>query len=303
MILDFLTNPLVILFGLTIIITVLMYIFVGNKKKNKNKKIEKVYDLKSDEKDKSKNSKDSDSNLDKTEKNESGAPLEKDEKNIDGFDYVDDDSVKSKEKKVTKVYIRKVQDKKEEQKEEDSKYQQLSERAEFVKTSKYVSKLNGFRNDKEELNREELGQALKEEIENCDTCNDMKSRFDRSRRLSKIIKDDNFDKMFATHITEHYLNIDPERHVSKTIEEDIYRRANELIQNGETRALDSKSQIEYNNLKSDKDKLRFWLEHSNAKEEQESLLNQEEEKFKEDLDFSLRNLILTESIIKRKGRK
>ena len=56
-------------------------------------------------------------------------------------------------------------------------------------------------------------------------------------------------------------------------------------------------------LKSDKDKLRFWLEHSNAKEEQESLSNQEDEKFKEDLDFSLRNLILTESIIKRKGRK
>lgn len=306
MLLDLITNPLVVLFALAIIITVLMFIFVGRKKKNKQKKVEKVYDSNAKPDDKKT---DNDESVDMIDDNQATTNSEadeyKDEKNIDGFDYVGDSGENLKEKKVSKVYVRKSQEKKEEKNsEDDSKYQKLSERAEFVKTSKHVSKLSNFRDESEALEKEELTQEFKEEIKDCDTCNELKSRFDRSRRLSKSIKDDNFDEMFASHITEHYMNIDTERHVSSSIEEDIFKRANQLVQNGETRALDSKSQVEYNNLKSDKDKLRYWLEHTNAREEkQETTVQEDMENLKEEFNVSLRNLVLTESILKRKRRK
>lgn len=297
MFLDLLTNPMVILFGLAIIITILMFVFVGNKKKVKKKKVEKVYDKNQTQ--------ESQTNDVESETKNSGESTEKikDEKNIDGFDYVADDDEKSKEKKVSKVYVRKNQEVLREETQEDSKYQNLSDRAEFVKTSKHVSKLSSFKSEEDSVVKEELIQEFEEEIKNCDTCADLKTRFDRSRRLSKSVKDDNFDNMFASHITDHYLNINPEKHVSEKIEDDIFKRANELVQNGETRALDAESQVEYNNLKTDKEKLRFWLEHSQKKTIAEENVDENLEEVKEDFRISLRNLVLTESLLKRKGRK
>ena len=113
MFLDLLTNPMVILFGLAIIITILMFVFVGNKKKVKKKKVEKVYDKNQTQ--------ESQTNDVESETKNSGESTEKikDEKNIDGFDYVADDDEKSKEKKVSKVYVRKNQEVLREETQED----------------------------------------------------------------------------------------------------------------------------------------------------------------------------------------
>ena len=47
----------------------------------------------------------------------------------------------------------------------------------------------------------------------CAICEPKTVHFDRTRRLSKMIRDDSFDDMLESHISGHYLNIDEKRHL------------------------------------------------------------------------------------------
>jgi len=284
-----------------------MFLFVGRKKKPK-KKIEKVIESKKEIKIQEEVSEESNSQerektqIDK-EYNEKIAQIDK---NFDKIEEVDANNEKSSEKKVTKIYVRKNQNK---TLNEDNKssgneiYEDLSQRAEFVKTSKSVSKFGGFKTHEEiEAEKKQIEESVKNEIKDCDVCKEISTHFDHSRRISNSVKNDDFDNLFASHLSEHYMNIDAERHLSKK-NDNIFKRVEELIQNGETRALDPESQEVFNNLKNDKEKLRFWFEQNRLKNQQNELLQNEkqyEELYSEGL--SLKYMIMAEALLKRKKK-
>ena len=289
-----LSNPLVLLLAASIIMMSLMFLFVGRKKKPK-KKIEKVVESKKEKEDKT--------STEKTQKDdEYNEKLKQISENFEKIEENDANNNAKSEKKVSKVYVRKQQNASniETVSQEENRYGGLSERAEFVKTSKTVSKFGGFKT--EEQIKQELQQEVKEEIENCDVCKNVSSYFDHSRRISKSVKEEDFDNLFASHITEHYLNIDAERHLSKK-DESIFDRAEELIYNGESRALDADLQEVYNNLKSDKDKLQFWAEQNRKKMFQNEQDNKLEEQVLNDTSLSLRTMVFSDALLKRKKKK
>ncbi len=302
-----LTNPIVLLLAASIIVMSLMFLFVGRKKKPK-KKIEKAIEPKKETKTEEKASEEP-SNIEKekmqkeAEYNEKIAQIDK---NFDKIEEIDAGNSKGSEKKVTKIYVRKPQNKiLNDDKKDDREgiYDDLSQRAEFVKTSKTVSKFGGFKTHEEiEAEKEQIEEAVKEEIENCDVCKEVSTHFDHSRRISNSVKNDDFDNLFASHLSEHYMNIDAERHLSGG-NDNIFKRAEELIQNGETRALDPASQEVFNNLKNDKEKLRFWFEQNRLKNQQNEVL----ENVKHDEEFnidgvSLKYMIMAETLLKRKKK-
>ncbi len=303
---DIFSNPLIILLAATLIVTALMFLFVGRKKK-KNKKVEKVYDKETGEKKAEKIEK-----VEEIQKSDNEEKAQKtddfDEKRSDLFEKVEenDENASKKEKKITKVYVRKIKETNAKSVDESQvvdKYQQLSDRAEFVKTSKTVSKFGSFKTD-EQLAAEAAANEASAEVkqEDCVICEEIKTRIDHSKRLSKIIKDGDFDNLFVSHITEHYLNVDPGRHLSSKIENDIFKRANELVENGTSRALDSESQIEYNKIKGDKEKLRFWFEQT-VPVSSENIEEPEDDFQLEANNFSLKNMLLAEALLKRKKMK
>lgn len=300
--LDIFSNPFVLLLAATLLMTGAMYLFVGRKKKNKNKKIEKVYNKKSEERKETLEQKIETSEDIKLEKK---TQKEEDilEKPREFFEKIEETEIDAadKSKRISKVYVRKTQPKVELEtslkKDENLKYEEMSKRAEFVKTSKTISKLNRFKQENEGEN-EKQAQVNEEE---CKICNEIKSRINHSIRLSKSINSNNFDDLFASHITEHYMLMDIDRHLSKDIEERLYNRTAELIVNGESRVLDSGAQEKFNNLKNDKDKLRFMLEQNRLKNEdnmQSRVVN--EDICADEYKLSARNIVLTDAILKRK---
>lgn len=302
-----LTNPIVLLLAASIIVMSLMFLFVGRKKKPK-KKIEKAIEQKKETKTEEKASEES-SKIEKekaqkdAEYNEKIAQIDK---NFDKIEETDVDNLKKSDRKVTKIYVRKPQNKtlnEDKNGGNEEVYDDLSERAEFVKTSKTVSKFGGFKTNEEiESEKKQIEEAVKEEIENCNVCKEVSSHFDHSRRISNSVKNDDFDNLFASHLSEHYMNIDAERHLSSG-NENIFKRAEELIQNGETRALDPESQEIFNGLKNDKEKLRFWFEQNRLKNQQNEALQNENHDEESNRDgLSLKYMIMAEVLLKRKKK-
>ena len=130
MILSLFANPIIILLTASIIVMSLMFLFVGRKKKTKNKKVEKVFDKKEEK---------NESNTDESKKDseEIKTEIKSDEelKQIEGFDYIEeDDNDKSSSKKVTKVFVKKPELKKVDMTkyDENQKYEDLSNRAKFI---------------------------------------------------------------------------------------------------------------------------------------------------------------------------
>lgn len=296
--LNILSNPLVVLLAATLIITIGMFLFVGRKKKPK-KKIEKAIDKKNDE---NKVVKSEEENIEKTQKtDELSEKLAQINEKFNKVDENSENQSSKNEKKITKVYVRKPSENinsSVENEQQADKYDDLSGRAEFVSTSKKISKFEKFSSGAKLLNAE--AQEFKEDIENCEVCHDLISHFDHSRRISKCVKDDNFDNLFASHITEHYLKIDAERHLTRN-EIDILKRADEVVENGQNRALDPESQEIYNNLKRDKDKLRFWLEQRKADEDFSENKEKNEMSYKLP-EISLGSLIVSDAVLNRKKR-
>lgn len=294
-----LSNPLIVLLVLTVIMMSLMFLFVGRKKKTK--KVQKVFD-KQEEKKSEDLSVSEDNNVNKqTTDDILDKPRDYVEKIVE-----DEKDSSLKDKKISKVYVRKINsnEKSEETKNNpaEEKYDELINRAEFVKKSKTISRLNRFKTENEIPSEIESENIDVETNGNIQFLSEKKSKFNQRRRLSEIIKSNNFDDLFASHIADAYLNIDSSRHLSKKFEQDVYKRSEELIQNGLSRALDPEKQEQFNSLKNDKDKLRLWLEESKMKANAvENSQNNNEVNYESSI--SMKNMILAEMLLKRKKYK
>ena len=137
----------------------------------------------------------------------------------------DDKNAKKKKLKKLKPEITRVYEKKQLQSkvekvdsvdDKSAEEEELLKRMQFVKSSGKVSKLKPYVSEKIEENFENVVEEqpvfdnLVQEVEELKTS----THFDRTRRLSKMIKDDTFDDMFCSHISEKYMNMDDiEKHI------------------------------------------------------------------------------------------
>lgn len=312
------SNPFALLAVGVVIVFILMFVFVRpDKKKSKSGKS-------TDKKQESttKQEKTGDGEKEKTEKDDN---LEKQTIEVSDDDKTADElstaKIKKKVKKaktkpeITQVYQR--TEKKqvtEEQKTDDGISEEMLGKAQFVNTSKKVSKFAGFKEDvvQEQVSDDGLiSEEMSSDIAgDCDDCKRIIKHFDHSRRLSKIIKEDSFDQMFMEHLTEHYMNIDADRHL-RNIDEKIYKRASELLSNSDTKVLveDDSADIPVQQIKNDKDFMKSWLE-TRRMQEQANLISSAKEEYEEialdrmatrDVNINAKNLVVASVVMNRKS--
>lgn len=109
---------------------------------------------------------------------------------------------------------------------------------EFVNTSKNIAKFKSFSEEskQEEIDKKESTDDfgfVQDVQEDCEFCENKVKHFDHSRRLSKAIKEDNFDNMFDSHISEKYLNINSDRHlkVDEKFSDGLFDRTAKMMTN------------------------------------------------------------------------
>jgi hypothetical protein len=325
---SFLTsNPLFILLDILIVMLVIIKLFFPSAKKSKEKNANQDEKIEKSEKIKQK--------PDKSEppKVEPEKPEEK-----QGLEQKSEPAAEQKEEKqkktqgkatVSKVY-EKVEEKEktEEQKESQPEIseEELLKKHQFVKTSKKVSKLvksDGARADEQQdANLNETGETNEsDEHANQDVhahaieeiSKAKHGHFDRSRRLSRCVKDDNFDEMFSSHISDHYLNINVDRHlkVDDEFTSSLYDRASKTLANSGVKVItkDDHSSGVAQKIGSDKDSMRSWLEDRRREELAKMMLNasaQDESNENvstnknDDLNLTAKNLVVAEMIMNRK---
>lgn len=165
--------------------------------------------------------------------------------------------------------------------------------AEFVNVSKNVSRFKGLVAKEEEI-KELVNEAEKDQFgfvtesqENCEFCENDTKHFDHSRRLSKYIKENNFDGMFASHISDYYMKMDDiDKHVGVSDESlgKLYKKASDTINNSEKRL--SSGIVEESIARSEIENM-------------EDVITDEELKSIADL----RTVVITDSIMNRKKKK
>ena len=141
-----------------------------------------------------------------------------------------------KKPKIVQVYKRErveTDDSRETKKAYDPIYDRS---VEFVNTSKNIAKFKSFAEEKKEEeqteNVDDFG-FVQDVQEDCEFCENKTKHFDHSRRLSKAIKEDNFDNMFDSHITEKYMNINADNHLNlnEDFERKLFDRTEKMICN------------------------------------------------------------------------
>ena len=258
---------------------------------------------------------------------------------IDGQEQVVPDEtvqeeIKKKEKKKLKRLkpeITKVFEKKELQPNDDAKNKILEEKSQkeeeilksmqFVKSSKNVERLKPLTSselearEKLRLEQEFLAQQEAEQIDILEEKVDLKNKsthFDRTRRLSKMIKEDAFDDMFCSHISEKYMNMDDlEKHLRNCDEYQtkLFNRVAETIVNSHIRMTnDANGNNNERNLQDDEFERRRREEVAKFLAEvndSSNLLDEYDfdELIEDDVDLSARNILIVDAILKRKGKK
>lgn len=109
---------------------------------------------------------------------------------------------------------------------------------EFVNTSKNIAKFKSFVDEipedlqNEEDNKDEFG-FVEDKQEDCNFCEDKVKHFDHSKRLSSVMNDD-AENLFASHISDKYLNINSDRHLNLgRLEGGLFERADKMLRNSE----------------------------------------------------------------------
>ena len=126
------------------------------------------------------------------------------------------DKKTDKKPKIVQIYKREHKDESGEVKQKiiDPIYDR---NVEFINTSKNVAKFKSFADDikSDELDKstDEFG-FVEDKQEDCNFCENKVKHFDHSRRMSIAIKEDNFDNLFESHISDKYLNINSDRHLN-----------------------------------------------------------------------------------------
>ncbi|MBR7172379.1 MAG: hypothetical protein IKD36_01120 [Clostridia bacterium] len=238
-----------------------------------------------------------------------------------------EDKPKKKKKKlrklkpeITHVYEKKKLKSKEEQPEEKQEdlspiEEEFLKRMQFVKTSKNISKLKPY-TVKEEIVEEHIEElTMPETEEKCVFCEEShkSSYFDRSRRLSKMIKDGTFDDMFCSHISEKYMNIDDiSRHIRNCdeIEEKLFERAAKRMANSEAKlSISEEGKVQKRSSKDDV----MALSEERKRQEIAKFVTSKNEEYQvgdydyedivhDDVDLSARNILVVDSILNRKGK-
>lgn len=157
-----------------------------------------------------------------------------------------------KKPKIVQIYKRERSENKEEKSEKiDPIY---NRNIEFVNVSKNVSKFKSFTDeaiDNTELDdingeKDEFG-FVRDNQDDCEFCEDKVKHFDHSRRLSSVMKDDNHDDMFASHISDKYLNINSEKHLKldEKFHNMLYSRMADMVINSKSK-INSSPEMSYN---------------------------------------------------------
>lgn len=299
------SHPFILLMVTTFFMVVIMFIVIKPNKKKKVKSNKKVEEKKKEE------------------------PAEQTEvKPDENKETAEEKTEEPKQKKVVKkakekpkiepVFQKKVEKKETVETEEVVSDDGIETRAQFVKTSNKVSKFVGLRDvsEMEELAQDSLIQELPLE-ENCEVCEKVSTHFDHSRRLSKIVKEDLFDQMFAEHLSSHYLNIDEKRHlrISDNFSEKLYDRAIKTLSNSDVKLLIDEDKNEgkpVDQMKNDKKFMREWLENRKKEEYAKIMANSTDEAdiddetadmIAEDVDISVKNIVVVDSLLNRKGKR
>lgn len=267
----FRTDPTLSFLIVLIIVFSLLYLIVKSLKvktkkpaKTKSKKTNSNPAATKDENAKKVKTNDNDEIVKKTDEG-SGS-----EKISDGNDDVTEKiKTKNKTKSVEKIFKKeensnepKVEQTSSDEDEQNSSVTEkdLLSKMKFVKSSKHISKLVRFNepiddaeanknlnSEAESLNKEELflnqspsllsEEASTKDDENLENKVACQRHFDKSRRLSKCIKNNNFDELFESHISEKYLNINPSRHFdeNKGTTTGLFERASQTIANSDYR--------------------------------------------------------------------
>lgn len=110
---------------------------------------------------------------------------------------------------------------------------------EFVNTSKNIAKFKSFAEEKPVKENTETEKAdeygfVQDKQDDCEFCEDNVKHFDHSKRLSSIMKDDGED-MFASHISDKYLNINSDRHLNldEKFNRDLFAMTERMMINSE----------------------------------------------------------------------
>lgn len=303
-------NPLILLAGLLIVMALIVYVLVAKKPvKNKNKKDNK-------QKDEETNALSETEDDSKTEENVLETKTEKKEQKSKR-------KLKKLKPEIVRVYEKKQLQKKEEKaivpsdlKEKEE--QELLKKMQFVKTSKTVSRLKPYTIDELNENLIEENNVNADEVkeaQNLVSELEKSTHFDRTRRLSKMIKEDAFDDMFCSHISEKYMNMDAlERHIRNCdeIQNKLFDRAAKTIAYSKSKV--SISEDGKINQVTNKDKDKVFIEEKRREELAKMMIdsNQENKYISEDelidnihddFDLSARNVLIVDSILNRKGKK
>lgn len=237
------------------------------------------------------------------EKSKSEAQESEKDKNQENIEEITDqekaqeDDKKSKKEdkkpKIIQIYKRESREESlgdEKKKSHDPIYDR---NVEFINTSKNVAKFKSFadENKSEETaevsNTDEYG-FVTDTQEDCNLCENEVKHFDHSRRLSKAIKEDNFDNMFESHISGKYLNINSDRHLNldEKFQRKLFDRTEKMLANSDGK------------VKSDEhEKSTFSLFSNNVVEE--------DDEDDEDVQINMKTALLADTFLgkRKKNRK
>ena len=155
--------------------------------------------------------------------------------------------------------------------------------------------------------------------DDCGICKPKRNHFDRTRRLSRMIRQDSFDDMLEEHISEHYLNIDETRHlrISDDFSEKLFERAMKTLSNSDVKVLVDEEGSEdkpLEKMRGDKEYMRQWL--ADRKREKMAMFiaskddvtegeidEETADRLKNEIDLSPKNIVVVDSILHRKSRR
>ena len=297
-------NPIIVFAVLVVVVFVLMFSFVKVKKKKPQKAQPK---------------KDS---VDKKTGEESSAETPQEETSAEEPPI----KIRAKHAKtrpqIEQIYKR-VYEKTEPKKDEVETDEFEGKQAQFVRSSGKVSKFIGFEEVAKKEEELAVAQMLQEQVQaetDCEICEPKAQHFDRTRRLSKMIREDAFDDMLEAHISGHYLNIDEKRHwrISDDFSEKLFDRAMKTLSNSDVKVLVDDADSEekpFEKMRGDKAYMKEWLAERRRENmanfitvtdqsSNESGLDEEDiEKLENEIDLSSKNIIVVDSIVNRKGKR
>lgn len=211
--------------------------------------------------------------------------------------------------------------------EKNSKEEEILKSMQFVKSSNNISKLKPLTASEIEAREAKILEEEIQKFKNADgdvqetnffnekLDDSLKSsHFDRTRRLSKMIKNGELDDLFCSHISEKYMKMDDiQKHLRNCdeIQEKLFHRVAETLANSEMKvSVDDNGSVKDQENKESKlamqeSKRRELLAKFMTESSQEEMQAEcdIDELMQEEIDLSAKNILVVDAILKRKGKK